>query len=200
MGFDFDKDLYFVTKETQSIKKALTGISLTTTGLSHSMTGIKGDIDGLKAAVSLVAASAQILKVDYSLWKIDEKGISFRGVQTTTWKNVLDAEKEKADDKKRELEEKLQTKEGELKKQLKTMFLAIEKKQDIDRAWKRASTAQTQADKANRGAAAANRGLAQLRTQLRTAGAGADLGPRQKGDYEKMRNSIQGLSQALAGI
>ncbi|MEU9788868.1 hypothetical protein AB0H92_49380 [Streptomyces phaeochromogenes] len=200
MGFDFDKDLYFVTKETQSIKKALTGISLTTTGLSHSMTGIKGDIDGLKAAVSLVAASAQVLKVDYSLWKIDEKGISFRGIQTTTWKNVLAEEEKKAEKKKKDLDKDLEEKQEDLKKHLKTMFLAIEKKQDIDRAWKRAGTAQTEADKANRGAALANRGLAQLRAQLRTAGAGAGLGTRQKGDYDKMRNSIQGLSQALAGI
>ncbi|MFD7897490.1 hypothetical protein [Streptomyces sp. NPDC059743] len=196
MGFDIDKDLYFVSKETEAIKKALTGISLTTTGLSHSMTGVKGDIEGLKAALSVVAATAQILKVDYSLWKIDEKGISFRGVQTHLWSNVLRAEETKAAEKKRGL-----------MAELRELFAAKAKEDDIaksrkeaDKAWKSAGLARTEADKAKRGAELANRGVAQLRNQLRAAGAGADLGTRQKGEFDKMRNSIQGLSQALAGI
>ncbi|MDX2708475.1 hypothetical protein PV350_37340 [Streptomyces sp. PA03-6a] len=177
MGFDVDKDLYFVRKETEGIKKALTGISLTTTGISHSMTGIKGDVEGLKAAVAVVAATAQLFKVDYSFVKIDEKGLSVRGVQKITFGNVKAAEQAKDEKKQRELDDRLRR-----------MFLAKSEHQAI-------SSAQAAADRANRD-------VRDLRTRLRGIGQGADLGARgaKREEFNKLRSSVQGLSQALAGI
>ncbi|MFI6334729.1 hypothetical protein [Streptomyces sp. NPDC050535] len=170
MGFDVDKDLYFVRKETEGIKKSLTGFS-------HSMTGVKVDVEGLKFAVSLVAATAQFLKVDYSLWKIDEKGVTFRGVQKVTWKNVKDAEDEKSKEKEKKLDDRL-----------KGMFLEKSKNEEI-------KNARETADKASRE-------IRELRTTLRSAGEGAALksGGRVQKELGKVRTSVQSLSQALAGI
>ncbi|MFE4334265.1 hypothetical protein ACFRQM_34095 [Streptomyces sp. NPDC056831] len=169
-GFDFDKDLYFTSKEFTAVKKSLTAFS-------HSMTAVKADIEGIKAAVSIVAATAQFLKVDYSLWKLDEKGITFRGVQKVTWKNVQDAEKTKATAKQKEMDERL-----------KTMFLARGAGKGIKEAKKAA-------DKANKG-------VQELRNKLRSAGQGAMFEPTKdkRQELNRLRNSARALSETLAGI
>jgi hypothetical protein len=53
---------------------------------SVSITGLKEDVDflkfafaGLSAGLTVASLGLQVLKVDYSLFKIDEKGFSFRG-------------------------------------------------------------------------------------------------------------------------
>ncbi|ARF74585.1 hypothetical protein B7C62_21900 [Kitasatospora albolonga] len=177
MGFDVDKDLYFVSKEISGVKKSLTGFS-------HSVTALKLDVEALKVVVSVVAVTAQILKVDYSLWKVDEKGITFRGVQKVTWRNVKEAESAKASEKEKKLDDRL-----------KAMFLAKTEGEEIRKAREAARSAKESADDANRD-------IARLRSQLRSVGSGIDLGARsrKRDEFNKMRTSVQRLSQALGGI
>ncbi|MFJ7325759.1 hypothetical protein ACIQVN_05810 [Streptomyces cyaneofuscatus] len=177
MGFDVDKDLYFVSKEITGVKKSVTGFS-------HSVTALKLDVEALKAVVSVVAVTAQLLKVDYSLWKVDEKGVTFRGVQKVTWKNVKNAEAAKAAEKEKQLDERL-----------KAMFLAKAEGEEIRKAKDAAKAAKESAGDAQRD-------IAELRKQLRSAGRGADLGgrSRKRDEFNKMRTSVQRLSQALGGI
>ncbi|MGW0830790.1 hypothetical protein [Streptomyces prunicolor] len=144
---------------------------------SDAVPGLKADIDGLKVALSAVAMSAQILKVDMSLWKIDEKGITFRGNQKMTWSWVKSVE----DEKKKKSEEKLW-------KELRAAFLDKGKDEEIE-------TAQETAEKAARD-------VHKLRESIKAAGKEARFDPtkNKREEYNKLRNSVTGLSNALAGI
>ncbi|MEU6348873.1 hypothetical protein ABZ896_06055 [Streptomyces sp. NPDC047072] len=144
---------------------------------SDAVPGLKADIDGLKVALSAVTVSAQILKVDMSLWKIDEKGITFRGNQKVTWSWVKSVE----DEKKAKTEEKLMLK-------LRETFLEKGKNTEIE--------------KAQRTANHAAREVRVLKDTLRSAGKDARFEPtkNKREEYNKLRNSVTGLSNALAGI
>lgn len=145
--------------------------------LSDAVPGLKADIDGLKVALSAVAVSAQILKVDWSIWKIDEKGITFNGIQKVSWSWIKSAE----DEKKEKSEEKLW-------RQLRAAFLDKDKNKEI-------GTAQRTADHAARE-------VRELKDTLRSAGKDARFDPtkNKREEYNKLRNSVTGLSNALAGI
>lgn len=143
---------------------------------SDAVPGLKADLDGLKLAVSVAAVSAQILKIDYSLWKVDEKGVTFRGTQKVTWSRIAEADKEKARRKQVELEERLHS-----------LFLEKSHESDI-------KAAQGSAEKANRD-------IRELRTSLRTMGQSSIPGTgNKKQEFNQIRNSIRNLTQALAGI
>ncbi|MFI6440468.1 hypothetical protein [Streptomyces sp. NPDC050759] len=144
---------------------------------SDAVPGLKADIDGLKVALSAVTVSAQILKVDMSLWKIDEKGITFRGNQKMTWSWVKSVE----DEKKAKSEEKLW-------KKLRETFLEKVKIKEID-------TARRTADHAARE-------VRELKDTLRATGKDArfESTKNKREEYNRLRNSVKGLSDALAGI
>lgn len=175
-GFDVDKDLYFMSKEVAGIKKSLTG-------LSHSMTGAKGDIDGLKAAVSVTAASAQLLKVDLSLWKIDEKGITFRGHQKFLWESHREEKKKK--------EEADKEKEKALERKM-TGYYPLEKAREMGK----------KVEAIGKSNDAAHKEIKQLRASLKTAGESSAVPPgsNKRKQFNDVRNSVKELSEALAGL
>ncbi|MEU6087373.1 hypothetical protein ABZ865_11295 [Streptomyces sp. NPDC047085] len=152
--------------------------------LSDAVPGLKADIDGLKVAVSAATLSAQLFKFDWSVVKLDEKGITVNGLQKVKWSWIEKDEEKKKEKAKKEKEED----EEKLKRNLADLFLAKSKDADIGEAQETANKA--------------SREIRELKTALRKVGqeTSTQIGNKDRPEIAKVRNSVRSLTQALAGI
>lgn len=185
--------------------------------LTMKVTGINHSLDYLKVGLAVVATGLTLVKADFTLFKVDEKGISWLGnslyafpwtkQDNKWWRKImpnkivrkLETEDQEKEQKAREEKQQMLRRIAEEKQQLRTWakqtFYKTTQAQDLH----------TDVRKAQRTADAAKDGVEDIRAGLRAAGStGTPTAANPRNSTNKnlnaLRDSVTNLSQALAGI
>lgn len=176
---------------TTEIQKQLSGMGHRIAEMGAALGNIKGDVKWAKYAATGAVATAQLIKIDVSAWKIDEKGISFFGLEKLSWPWINKDKNAKKDTEKANTEKR----EKELRQ-----FVA-------DRYYAKSDLPTLKADVANADntASEAKSGVADLKKKLQSIGRATE--PRTPGGRESatkqvtaLRQSVTDLSTSLAGL
>lgn len=180
------------------------------------VTAINHSLDYLKIGLAAVATGLTLVKVDFTLFKVDEKGISWLGGTLhqfpwaneghNWWRKIMPEKVVRKFDKK---DEDKKEEERELRDYIKETSRAAsqELRSYVDQTFYKDSHAKglhTGIRRAQDAADRANHEVDELRTKLRNAGSAGTPSSKAPRDNAKklneLRSSVTSLSQALAGI
>ena len=175
--------------------------------LAMKVTVINHTLDYLKIGLAAATTGFTVFKADFTAIKIDEKGVSWLGNTRWTfpwanpekefWRKVMPDRMVREFDAAEEKKEKAAAELRELKEQ------PAKLRNYVDRTFYKASHAthlDRRIDTAKRSADRANRDIATLRTQLRSAAPGELRTQGVNKQVAETRSAVNRLSQALAGI
>lgn len=182
--------------------KDINQLKTSITGFSHSITAAKVDIDGLKVGLAAVAATAQLIKFDMSLIKIDEKGITVRGIEKHSWSWITADKQEKDKKKADELEAKLTKRE---EAQAKEFDGKLGKKLDgpVDRLFGRLDGRYSRTPDIDRKFRNVNGDVRKLRDDLRRAAVATkgeldtEKAKTAKGNVDRLERAVRALTTSL---